>query len=67
MYAMHAKNKIDINFYKFKLTFVLVLSKNTIQGNYILTDNNCSYCAESSLLNYTVAAYCLLSIENIFW
>lgn len=30
MHAMHAKNKIDINFYKFKLKF-----KNSHQGKFI--------------------------------
>jgi hypothetical protein len=54
------------------LTFVLFLSKNIIQSNYILTDNNCPWVSEpikkkkNSLLNYTVAVFCLLSIENIF-
>jgi hypothetical protein len=66
MHSMHANNKIDINFYKFKLTFVLFLSKNIIQSNYVLTENNCPCFAEPSLLNYTVAVYYLLSIENIF-
>jgi len=45
---------------------VLFLSKNIIQSNYIFTDNNCLCCAEPSILNYTVAAFYLLSIENIF-
>jgi hypothetical protein len=47
-------------------TFVLFLSKNIIQSNYILIDNNCPCCAEPNLLNYTVAAFYLLSIENMF-